>query len=435
MKLKNSTQQLDARSRTAWHLWKTDLKMSRRGLIRLWRGRFKLSLPRRTVRLRLTLLYSSLFLALGAGLLAMTYVLVAQQITGPVSVPTGLLPQPPSPRLGTPSRASSTDPIVQLLRAQTAADLHQFLVQSGIALSITVVVAIVLGWVVAGHVLRPLQTMTASTRQISEENLHERLALPGPPDELKDLGDTIDGLLARLEVTFDAQRRFVANAAHELRTPLTMMRTSIDVAVGKPVPVPPEVNILAGKLREGLDQADRLVESFLALARAQQGTLTDLASVSLPQLVSATLATRHDAIAARGFQVRQTMGDADVIGSETLLARLVENLIDNAICYSVPGGFIGVATAGDGATARLVVMSDGPLLDERKVQELGQPFQRLGADRTASDRGVGLGLSIVAAIAAAHGGSLGLHARPEGGLQVVITLPHAKRRREPGGLT
>lgn len=436
MKLKDSTQQLNARSRNGWPVRKADLKVSGRDPIHLWQGLFKFFLPRRhTVRLRLTLLYSSLFLASGVGLLAITYVLVAQRITSPISIPTELLSQPTAPRLGTPSKVSSTDPVAHLLRAQTAADLHQLLVQSGIALSIMAGIAIVLGWVVAGRVLRPLQTMTTTTRQISEENLHERLALPGPPDELKDLGDTIDGLLGRLEAAFNAQRRFVANAAHELRTPLTMMRTSLDVAVGKPSPVPPEVTILAGKLREGLDQADRLVESFLVLARAQQGALTNLANVSLPQLASAKLATRRDAIVAKGLQVRQTRGDADVIGSETLLDRLVENLIDNAIRYNAPGGFIGVATAGEGAVACLVVESDGPLLDERKVQELGQPFRRLGADRTASDRGIGLGLSIVAAIAAAHGGSLGLHARSEGGLQVVITLPHAKQRHEPGDRT
>jgi signal transduction histidine kinase len=431
MKHKDSTRQLDARSRSVWHVGKADLKRSSRGPIRPWKRLFKLPLPRRTVRLRLTLLYSSLFLASGTGLLAITYVLVAQRITDPIAVPAELLPQPTAPRLGTPVR--STGPIAQLLRAQTAADLHQFLVQSGIALAIMAVVAIALGWVVAGRVLRPLQTMTATTRQISEENLHERLALPGPPDELKDLGDTIDELLARLEAAFDAQRRFVANAAHELRTPLTMMRTSLDVAVGKPGPVPPEVTILAGKLREGLNQADQLVESFLALARAQQGALTDLTSVSLPQLVSATLTTYSDAIAGRGLQVRQSLGNAAVIGSKTLLTRLVENLIDNAIRYNAPDGFIEVATAGDGAAAYLVVESDGPLLDERKVQELGQPFRRLGADRTALDGGIGLGLSIVAAIAAAHDGSLGLHARPEGGLRVVITLPLF--RHKPGDRT
>ncbi len=400
--------------------------------MRLWKGRFKLPLPRRTVRLRLTLLYSSLFLALGAGLLALTYVLAARRITAPASVPSELLSQPTSLPL---SRASTTDSLAQLLHAQAAANLHQFLIQSGIAFSIVAVVTIVLGWVVAGRVLRPLQTMTATTRQISEENLHERLALPGPPDELKALGDTIDGLLARLEAAFDGQRRFVANAAHELRTPLTMMRTSLDVAVGKPDPVPPEVTVLASKLREGLDQADRLVESFLALARAQQGTLADLTSVSLPQLVSATLAACREAIAGKGLQVRQTLSDAGVIGSQTLLARLVENLIDNAIRYNTPGGFIRVTTSDDGAAAHLVVESDGPLLDERKVQELGQPFRRLGADRTAVDGSIGLGLSIVAAITSAHGGSLGLHARPEGGLRVVITLPHARQRRAPGDRT
>jgi hypothetical protein len=423
MKLKDATQQPDARPRTARHVGKTDLKMSNRGPICFWKGRFKLSLPRRTARLRLTLLYGSLFLAFGACLLAISYVLVAQRITGPISTPPEQLPhQQTPPLLGTPSGASSTDPVFQLLHAQVAADLHQFLMQSGIALSIMVVIAIVLGWLVAGRVLRPLQIMTATTRQISEENLHERLALPGPPDEIKDLGDTIDGLLARLEAAFDAQRRFVANAAHELRTPLTMMRTSIDVAVGKPGPVPPEVTILAGKLREGLDQADRLVESFLAI-------------VSLPHIVSATLATRRDIIAARGLQVWQTMDDADVIGSKTLLTRLVENLIDNAIRYNIPGGCIGVTTRGDSAAAHLVVESDGPPLDEHKVQELGQPFRRLGADRTASDGSIGLGLSIVATIAAAHSGSIGLHARPEGGLQVVITLPHVRRSREPGDRT
>jgi signal transduction histidine kinase len=421
MKLKDSTQLPDTSARTAWHGGKAHPKRPRRGPIHLWKGRFKLPLPRRTVRLRLTLLYSSLFLALGAGLLALTYVLAARRITGRASVP-----------LGTPSRAGSTDSLAQLLHAQATADLHQFLIQSGIAFSIVAVLTIVLGWVIAGRVLRPLQTITATTRQISEENLHERLALPGPPDELKALGDTIDGLLARLEAAFEGQRRFVANAAHELRTPLTMMRTSLDVAVGKPGPVPPEVTVLASKLREGLDQADRLVESFLALARAQQGTLTDLTSVSLPQLVSATLAACREAIAGRGLQVRQTLSDAGVIGSQTLLARLVENLIDNAIHYNTPGGFIRVVTADDGAAAHLVVESDGPLLDERKVQELGQPFRRLGADRTAVDGSIGLGLSIVAAITSAHGGSLGLHARPDGGLRVVITLPHARHRRAPG---
>src|SRR6266568_3798498 len=270
MKLKNSTQQLGARSRTGWHVGKADLKRSRRGPIRPWKGRFKLPLPRRTVRLRLTLLYSSLFLASGAGLLAINYVLVAQRITGLVSVPTELLPQPTAPRLGTPSKVSGTDPIAQLLRAQAAADLHQLLVQSGIALSIMAVIAIVLGWVVAGRVLRPLQTMTTTTRQISEKNLHERLALPGPPDELKDLGDTIDGLLARLEAAFEAQRRFVANASHELRTPLTLERAMIEVALADPHADEESLRAVCERVLAAGAEQERVIEALLTLARSQR---------------------------------------------------------------------------------------------------------------------------------------------------------------------
>jgi signal transduction histidine kinase len=297
------------------------------------------------------------------------------------------------------------------------------------------VASIGLGWFVAGRVLRPLRTMTMTTRQISEENLHRRLALQGPRDELQDLGDTIDGLLARLEGAFDAQRRFVANASHELRTPLTMMRTSLDVAMGKPGRVPPEVNVLAGKLYEGLDQADRLIESFLILARAHQAALTDLTRVSLPRVLCAALEARQGAVTEMGLEVRQTADCTEVNGSETLLARMMENVIDNAIRHNQRGGFIRVTTEVNGAVARLVVENGGPLLDEGKVLELGQPFRRLGADRTASHNGVGLGLSIVNAIVAAHRGSLDLYARPEGGLRVVIGLPLAEQTPKVGSPT
>lgn len=428
MKFKDYIQQSGARSHTNQRRWKADPRISRKGPILL----DHFPLPRRTVRLRLTLLYSCLFLAWGIGLLAITYLLVAHHIAGPFSVATGSVSHPTSPS-GLPPGISSSS-ISELLRAQVEADLNQFLVQSGIALAIMALVAIVLGWGAAGRILQPLRHMTATTRQISEENLHKRLALSGPSDELKDLSDTIDELLERLEASFEAQRRFVTNAAHELRTPLTMMRTSLDVAVGKPDPIPSEVHILAGKLREGLDQADRLVESFLVLARAQRGILTNLTHVSLPQLVSATLTSRSDTIAARSLQIQQKRGAATVIGSETLLARLVENLVDNAIRYSMPGGFIGITTEDNGTAACLVVENDGPHLDEDKVQELGRPFRRLGAERTTSEHGFGLGLSIVAAISAAHGGSLDLQARPKGGLQVVIMLPHTRKERTTGGL-
>src|SRR5690242_11278089 len=219
-----------------------------------------LRLPARTVRLRLTLLYGGLFVASGAALLAITYVL-EHRLSGHIRVTTGPVGAQ-NPPLGPASNGVATRSAE--VAPQVHRDyLHELLVGSGVALAIMAVVSVWLGWLVAGRVLRPLRTMTATTRRISEENLHERLALPGRRDELTALGDTIDGLLGRLEAAFVAQRRFVANASHELRTPLAMIRTSVDVAAGKPGPVPPEVNVLAGKVRRGLDQADRLIESFL----------------------------------------------------------------------------------------------------------------------------------------------------------------------------
>jgi signal transduction histidine kinase len=290
------------------------------------------------------------------------------------------------------------------------------------------VVSVLLGWVVAGRVLRPLRAMTAATRAISEDNLGERLAMPGPSDELKDLGDTIDALLERLERAFTGQRRFVANASHELRTPLAMMRTSLDVAAAKPGPVPAEVTVLEGKLREGLDQADRLLESLLLLARAQHGGNGDRETVSLGQVLTSALEARSGAITGAGLRVQHAAGGAWVAGDATLLCRMAGNVIDNAIGHNEPGGWIRAETTADRTSARLVVENGGPVLDHNEVTELAQPFRRLGADRTGSVNGTGLGLSIVAAIAQAHGGIMHLYARPRGGLRVVIELPAAAAR-------
>jgi signal transduction histidine kinase len=395
------------------------------------RQRSRLRLPSRTVRLRLTLLYGGLFVLSGAALLAITYLLVLYftahiQITTGSFDTSGVQGDPAGGPLGpTPTRAPSA--VSQLHHSY----LHQLLVESGIALAIMSVVSIWLGWLVAGRVLRPLRTMTATTRRISQENLHERLDLPGPRDELKDLGDTIDGLLARLETAFEAQRRFVANASHELRTPLAMMRTSLDVAEGKPRPVPREVTVLAGKLREGLDQADRLIESFLTLARTHQGTAAEDAPVSLTGVVAAALAARERRATDGAVRIRRQLGAVEVIGDPTLLRRLVDNILDNALRYNHPGGWVHVQCHTDtgnaeSVTARLVVENTGPQLHDADVRQLGQPFRRLAADRTTTGS-VGLGLSIVAAITAAHDGTLHLEARPEGGLRAVIDLPCATR--------
>jgi signal transduction histidine kinase len=382
---------------------------------RLWvrpAERIGWALRGRSVRFRLTALYGSLFLLSGAGLLAVTYVLVAAA-THIDAVSTS------SPG-GAGDRGAVSTHLV---------DLHQLLAQSGIALGIMTVVSGVLGWVVAGRVLAPLRTITSRTRLISEQRLHERLALAGPRDELKELADTIDELLGRLEAAFDAQRRFVANASHELRTPLAMMRTTLDVAIAKPGGVPPQMTSLDADLRTDLDRADRLLESFLALAQAEHGTSSDYGPVRLDQLLADALAVRRDRIAEQGIDVRVSLEPVSVTGSETLLARMVENVVENAVLHNHAAGFINVSCGVEPDLARLVIESAGAVLDEPTVAELARPFRRVGPTRTRSKPGFGLGLSIVAAVAAAHDGGLDLRARPGGGLDVQIALPVATPAR------
>ena len=418
--------------------------------------RSRLRHPQTTVRWRLTLLYGGMFLVCGATLLAVTYELVSHGITGGVGIELhgrpggkrlppgrgGTVPLPNTvtlpnvpPAVVRIINSSAGQEFMRLVETQQqVSELHQLEIESGVALAIVTVLSLGLGWVIAGRVLRPLRTITTATQRISEQNLHERLALGGPPDELRRLADTIDGLLARLEAAFEAQRRFVANASHELRTPLTTMRTALDVALAKPqLSSQPPVKALDASLREDLDQADRLLESFLVLARAQHGALGEETSVSLAQIVGDALASRSEAIAARQIELQRTVAPASVEGSETLLARMVDNLIDNAVRHNLPGGLINVTCEADRDKARLVVESAGSVLNEAAVAQLAEPFRRLGPERTGSQNGHGLGLSIVAAIAVAHGGKLRLYARAHGGLGAEITLPVASDLRPASG--
>lgn len=383
---------------------------------------FRLGHPQTTVRWRLTLLYGGLFLACGAALLAITYALVAHASITPTTL---TLPGRLSPQVQGVLQSRVGRGAQQIVRhKQRIADLHQLVIESGIALGIMALASMMLGWVVAGRVLRPLRTITAAAQQISDSNLHERLAMPGPRDELRRLADTIDGLLGRLEAAFDAQRRFVANASHELRTPLTTMRATLDVAIAKPR-VPPQLQALDVNLREDLDQADRLLESFLALSRAQHGEIGEPVTLPLTQLISDALARHSQAITAKQIELHTNLTPVRVTGSETLLARMVENLIDNATRHNHQHGTITITLQPRGEQLQLVVDSTGPIIDQDTVERLAEPFKRVGADRTGSQSGHGLGLSIVAAIATAHNGTLELHARPEGGLRVHITLPAA----------
>jgi signal transduction histidine kinase len=382
-------------------------------------------LPHRTVRMRLTVLYGALFLVSGAVLLAIASGVVVSSSRTSVTAANQAVASP-----------LARDQVrIQQLQAELAAAerqihsgvSHGLLVGSAIALGVMTVISVMLGWIVAGRVLRPLRRMTAATRRISADSLHERLAMAGPGDELKDLADTIDGLLERLEGAFAAQRRFVANASHELRTPLATMRASVDVAVAKPEPVPAQTIALADRLRGELDRVDGLLDGFLALARAQHGDLPGQATLSLEYITAAALAVRAGPISARRLTVHHATGREGswVTGSQALLCRMVDNVLDNAIGHNRDGGWISVTTGADEHLAHLVVETGGDVLDAGQVFQLAQPFRRLGADRIGSDHGSGLGLSIVEAIATAHGGSLDLRARPEGGLRVAIALPLA----------
>jgi signal transduction histidine kinase len=383
------------------------------------------------VRWRLTLLYSGLFLICGAALLAITYLLFANspiEVFGvglahhAPTVPTGHGQQLLSAR----ELAHQRSVTLSALADQRTVELHRLLIESAIALAIMLVVSGALGWLMARRVLAPLRTITATTERISHANLHERLALPGPRDELRLLADTIDKLLARLEAAFDAQRQFVANASHELRTPLAMMRTTLDVAVAKPGGVPAQTRELDADLRVDLDHADRLLDSFLTLARAGHGRLTDQDRVVLEPIITTALADRAKQIAAKGLVVETHLSPVEVGGSTTLLRRMIENVIENGVRHTQPGGSIEITLAFfDGERARLTVDTSGPVLDPGAVAQLAQPFRRLGQDRTGSENGHGLGLSIVAAVAAAHGGALDLQARHQGGLRVDIALPAA----------
>ena len=365
-------------------------------------------LPGRTVRVRLTVLYVALFVISGALLLV---------IASGVTVSTGVAVSSGEPAAQTQAALASEFSQHQLADALFVSSLK--------ALAVMTIVSAALGWLIAGRALRPVRQMTAAAQRISEDNLHERLAVAGPRDELKELGDTNDGLLGRLEGAFSAQRRFVANASHELRTPLTTMRPSLDVALAKPEPAPPQTVALAARLHAELDRVDALLAAFLVLARAQYGRLPGRTALPLDYVIAAAMADQAAAIHARNLTVQDASGPGGlwVTGSQELLSRLVESLIGNAVCHNADGGWIRITTQADRDRASLVVENGGQILDQRQVAELAQPFRRLGADRTGSDKGSGLGLSIVAAITEAHGGTLDLRARDSGGLCVRVELP------------
>jgi two-component system sensor histidine kinase VanS len=381
-----------------------------------------LHLPPRTVRLRLTLLYSGLFLVSGVALLLTTYLIFRGNSGVDLIVPTGI---PGHLHHGSPNPEVLRQ-VRQMYEASVARNshgLHEGLIQSGIALAVMTIVSIALGWLVAGRVLRPLRTMTATTRQISERNLNERLALSGPRDELKDLADTVDGLLARLEAHVAEQQRFAANASHELRTPLAVTQTLLDVARKDPNHDNGE---LVERLRAVNTRAIELTEALLLLSRTDQRLFTR-ERFDLSLIAEEATETLLPLAENRGTTI-ETSGDATpTIGSHALLLQMATNLVHNAIVHNLPEcGTVWVSTSVQSDRVELTVENTGEKLTPQLVSTLAEPFQR-GTERIRTDDpGVGLGLAIVKRITEAHDGTLMLAPRPAGGLSVTVQLPAAQ---------
>jgi signal transduction histidine kinase len=392
-------------------------------------------LPRRTVRLKLTALYGGLFLVSTAVLLAVTYVFVANRLpvvtsaqgqgasglgftegSGVREICTvtgngGLAPGP----------LSGCATLVQTINGQRTNTLRQLLTASGIALGIMAVVSVALGWLVAGRVLQPLRTITAAARRISASNLHQRLALDGPDDELTELGKTFDGLLARLDASFAAQRQFVANASHELRTPLARQRTLVEVALRDP-------NATVGSLRAACERVlvtgeeqERLIEALLTLARSQRG-LDRREPLDLAEVTGDAVQASEPGAQDRGVSLRASLGQAPALGDTRLTGRLAANLLDNAVRHNTTGGWVEVSTGVSSGRSVLAISNTGPVIPPDRVDLMFQPFGRLEATRVSSD-GLGLGLSIVTAVAAAHDADLRARPRAGGGLEVEVYFP------------
>ena len=365
--------------------------------------------PVHRLRLRFTLLYGVMSILSGMILLAIVFVLARD-------LPPADAPAPPDAKamVGTP--AAYLD---------FRADL---LLVTGIALAIMAPVSLTLGWMFAGRMLRPVQAMTVSLRQISGSNVHERLAAAGPRDEFKDLADTIDALLARLEAALDGHKRFVANAAHELRTPLTVEHALIEEPLIDPDATVEAYRSNFERLLAISRRRGRLLESLLTLASSEHGR-DQVEQVDLAGIVQQAIRDRAADFDRHQLQVRATVRAAWLLGDPTLIARLVANLCDNAIHYNVPGGVIDISTRLDTGQAVLIVGNTGSAVPSDQVQRLFEPFQRL--QRVSDDGHHGLGLSIVRAIVAAHSAELHAYSRPEGGLVVEIAFPALEANPEP----
>jgi signal transduction histidine kinase len=390
--------------------------------------------PRLTVRARLTLIYTGLFAVCGAVVVAVSYILVAglEPQGNAQRAPARFLARCRSEQLSSrPDERilAKCDAYLRLQGAQHQRDLtlSHLLRYSLISLSVVIALAAILGWIAAGRALRPVHRITAAARAASAHNLSARVALSGPRDELRELAETFDEMLGRLQSAFEAQRDFIANASHELRTPLAVMRTTVDVVLSNPDGTPGDLRGMAADIRAAVDHAEHLIGALLILARSERGLTVheevDLATVAEDVLDTADPGDRR---------VHATLGSAVISGDPVLAERLIANLVDNAARYNAAAGDIWISTRTAAGSSELTVANTGPVISPSDADRIFQPFQRLN-DRTSHD-GSGLGLAIVASIAAIHGGTATARPRSDGGLSVTVTIPSARTPAQGTGM-
>ena len=396
-------------------------------------------LPRYTIRLRLAVLYGGVFLVSGTLLLAIVFLTVRHSSHASVISAQGDAAKiverhisgvgPPGATLSvTPESLAAGSEQAHQLGAVAInvnnSDLHQLLTWSIVALSLMVVASMALGWFLAGRVLRPLQVITTAARELSATNLHQRLALKGPNDELRELGDTFDELLGRLESSFEAQRQFVANASHELRTPLTLERAILEVTLADPEANAASLRAACERVLLIGEQQEHMIEALLTLARSERG-LERREALQLDTLTGKVLEERREEANRRGLRIESKLEAAPTAGDRQLIERLIANLLDNAIHHNSPHGWVTVATSLDAGSALLTVANSGPLIEAAEAEQLLQPFRRQGTARIGSGNRHGLGLSIVSAIATAHGAAVDIQPVAAGGLRVEVRFSSA----------
>jgi signal transduction histidine kinase len=375
--------------------------------------------PRTTLRWRLTLVYGAVAAAVGVLLLVLSVVLVRRALEA------ARFDLPPNYALVLPDgRVLTLETFQNAIRDATISSLvrHGLLV-----LLVVVAVGVAVAYLLAGRVLRPLQQITSTAQRLSAEQLDARIALPGPDDELKELADTFDAMLDRLQSSFESQRRFVADASHELRTPLAVMRTEVDVALADPDAGADDLRAAAVVVRNATMRAEALVDSLLLLARSDRLSVDGLPlrePVDLPEVCELAVAAVAAEAGDRRIAVTSSYAPATVLGDRGLIERLAGNLVENGVRHNVDGGWVRVDTGTVDGRCRLQVMSSGQVVAPEDVPRLFEPFRRHGTARTAR-RGAGLGLSIVRAVATVHGGTVAAEARPGGGLTVTVDLPAA----------